>query len=135
LPALRTSQPGVRRQPQRTCIACRDTGDKRGLTRLVRGPDGHVSLDATGRTAGRGAYLCSQRQCWERALGRADVLGRALKVSVPPDDRAALMASAPADEPIDIDVTDNQSADHEATDHQPAASGRGDRAESEGASA
>ena len=66
------------------------------LTRLVRGPDGHVRLDATGRAPGRGAYLCTRRECWERALGRADILGRALKVSVPVEDRETLLAEAPA---------------------------------------
>ena len=84
------------RQPQRTCIACRDTGDKRGLTRIVRSADGHVSLDATARKPGRGAYLCEKPQCWERALGRADGLARALRASVSPEDRAALLAQAPA---------------------------------------
>lgn len=49
-----------------------------------------------GRAPGRGAYLCTQRECWERALGRADILGRALKVTVTADNRAALLAAAPA---------------------------------------
>ena len=96
MPVPRTAHQGTRRQPQRTCVSCRDTGDKRSLTRLVRSPDGHVRLDATGHAPGRGAYLCTRRDCWERALGRSDVLGRALKVAVPPDDRAALLAGAPA---------------------------------------
>ncbi len=95
-PPGRTSQARVRRQPQRTCVSCRNAADKRTLTRLVRGADGHVGLDATGRAPGRGAYLCTQRECWERALGRADVLGRALKMTVPAEDRAALLAGAPA---------------------------------------
>ncbi|MEZ4553801.1 MAG: YlxR family protein [Dehalococcoidia bacterium] len=86
----------VRRQPQRTCVACRDTSDKRTLTRLVRAPDGHVHLDRTGRANGRGAYLCDRAQCWERALGRADVLGRALKAMLSPEDRAAIREGAPA---------------------------------------
>ncbi len=85
------------RQPQRTCIACRDTGDKRGLTRLVRTADGQVRVDLGGRLPGRGAYLCGQRQCWERALSRGDMLGRALRATLAPGDRDALMAYAPAD--------------------------------------
>jgi predicted RNA-binding protein YlxR (DUF448 family) len=55
-----------------------------------------VRLDKQGRAPGRGAYLCTRRECWDRALGRADILSRALKVSVPPEDRAALLAAAPA---------------------------------------
>ena len=96
-PRSGTPRPGkVRRQPQRTCVACRDTSDKRALTRLVRGPDGHVHLDRTGRANGRGAYLCDRPQCWERALGRADVLGRALKTTLSPEERAAIREEAPA---------------------------------------
>lgn len=95
MPTPRSLRPRVRRQPQRTCIACRDTSDKRTLTRLVRGPDGHVRLDGTGRASGRGAYLCDQPQCWERALGRADVLGRALKATLSAEDRAAIRIGAP----------------------------------------
>lgn len=114
MPTPRSPQAGkVRRQPQRTCIACRDTSDKRTLTRLVRGPDGRVQLDRTGRANGRGAYLCDRPQCWERALGRADVLGRALKTALSPEDRAAIRAEAPA-----LDVSDGAPGDdqHEHID-------------------
>jgi len=52
-----TGQP--RRAPQRTCVACRTTRDKRDLLRVVRAPDGSVSFDASGKAAGRGAYLCA----------------------------------------------------------------------------
>ena len=86
----------VRRQPQRTCVACRETRDKRALTRLVAAPDGHVRLDTSGRLAGRGAYLCEQPACWERAVGRAGVLSRALRLTLTPEDRDALLAQAPA---------------------------------------
>jgi predicted RNA-binding protein YlxR (DUF448 family) len=65
------------------------------LTRLVRAPDGHVHLDRTGRANGRGAYLCDRPQCWERALGRADVLGRALKATLSAEDRTAILEGAP----------------------------------------
>ena len=98
MPPVRT------RQPQRTCIACRDTGDKRGLTRIVRMADGHVVLDAAARSPGRGAYLCGNPQCWERALGRGDSLARALRAQVTPEDRAALMMYAPTTTPTDATV-------------------------------
>jgi predicted RNA-binding protein YlxR (DUF448 family) len=89
-------EPRPRRQPQRSCVACRTTTDKRGLTRIVRTAEGHASLDPTGRLPGRGAYLCSRRACWERALGDRGPLARALRVStVHSDDRSALLASAP----------------------------------------
>ena len=67
-----------RRFPERTCVACRTRGPKRGLIRLVRTPDGRVEVDLTGRQAGRGAYLCAARACWESALKRK-ALNRALR--------------------------------------------------------
>jgi predicted RNA-binding protein YlxR (DUF448 family) len=71
----------VRRIPQRTCVACGATRGKRELLRVVRTPDGQLELDPTGRRAGRGAYLCREPACVERALkGR---LEHALAVPVP----------------------------------------------------
>ncbi len=94
MPPVRT------RQPQRTCIACRESGDKRSLTRVVRAADGHVRLDPAGRSPGRGAYLCERPQCWERALGRGDALARALRTTVTPEDRVALLEHAPTTAPV-----------------------------------
>ena len=59
--------------------------------RIVRTPDGRVVLDETGRVAGRGAYLCRDRACWNLALERGAVT-RALNVPVPPALREALAA-------------------------------------------
>ena len=52
----------------RTCVGCRRRRPKRELVRLVRGADGVVVRDATGRAAGRGAYVCVEVACLERAL-------------------------------------------------------------------
>lgn len=80
--------------PQRTCIACRRVDAKRGLTRLVRQPDGHVAIDPTGKRPGRGAYVCAERGCWETALKRK-AIERALKIeSLASEDRDALAAHA-----------------------------------------
>jgi uncharacterized protein len=54
--------------PQRTCIACRKTGNKREFVRLVCISEGEVEVDLTGRKTGRGSYLCLNRKCWELAL-------------------------------------------------------------------
>jgi len=43
--------------PLRTCVACQRTKPKRELLRIVRTPDSHVFIDATGKKSGRGAYL------------------------------------------------------------------------------
>lgn len=68
----------VKHVPQRTCIACRRTDAKRGLIRLVRTPEGQVVADPTGKSHGRGAYLCHNLACWEQAIKR-QVLQRALR--------------------------------------------------------
>ncbi len=75
-----------------------------------------MQLDRTGRAAGRGAYLCDQPQCWERALGRADVLGRALKATLSAEDRAAILDEAPADD-LTPDEETHREADQRAGEH------------------
>jgi predicted RNA-binding protein YlxR (DUF448 family) len=54
--------------PQRTCVGCRKIRPKREMVRIVRTPDQGVKIDESGKAPGRGAYLCRERQCWERAL-------------------------------------------------------------------
>lgn len=78
----------VRKTPQRTCIACRTTGDKRGLVRVVRGPEG-VEVDRTGRKPGRGAYICERVECWRDAL-KKNRLDPALKTRLSQDDKLRL---------------------------------------------
>lgn len=82
-----------RHVPQRSCIVCREKTDKQRLTRLVRTPDG-VIVDASGRLPGRGAYLCDQPACWDRAL-QSGLLERALRTSLPPESRASLAKHRP----------------------------------------
>ena len=53
--------------PIRTCIACGTKSDKRSLLRVVRGADGSVCVDASGKAAGRGAYVCKNAKCFEAA--------------------------------------------------------------------
>ena len=84
-----------RHRPQRTCVACRQTEDQRGLIRLVRGPEGGITVDERGRAPGRGAYLHPSRGCWERALAGTGgkgggALAHALRATIGEDDRAAL---------------------------------------------
>ncbi len=67
------------RQPQRSCAVCRRVSDKRAMTRFVRGVDGEVSVDRSGRANGRGTYLCDDAACGEPAR-LADGVGRALGV-------------------------------------------------------
>jgi predicted RNA-binding protein YlxR (DUF448 family) len=78
-----------RRFPVRTCVACRAERQKRELVRIVRAPDGTVSLDASGRAAGRGAYLCADGSCWALALKKSSI-ERALAAPLPADLRGRL---------------------------------------------
>ena len=66
-------------------MACRQTNAKRQLVRIVRGSDGSVTIDPSGKRNGRGAYLCSSRQCWETGL-KGGVLPRALKIETIPEE-------------------------------------------------
>jgi len=54
--------------PQRTCAACRQVKNKREMVRLVRTPGGNIAIDISGKKEGRGAYLCRDRACWEKAM-------------------------------------------------------------------
>jgi predicted RNA-binding protein YlxR (DUF448 family) len=76
--------PRPKHVPQRMCVACRSHDAKRGLYRIVRTPEGQVEPDPTGRRNGRGAYLCGQAACWEKALS-GGLLARALNVDIEAD--------------------------------------------------
>jgi predicted RNA-binding protein YlxR (DUF448 family) len=77
-----------RKAPQRICVSCRSTGDKRALVRIVRGPEG-VEVDPSGKKPGRGAYLCHQRECWQQAI-RKGRLDAALKTRLTQDEKLRL---------------------------------------------
>ena len=72
-------------------MACRTARPKRELVRIVRTPAGELTIDETGRLAGRGAYLCRDAGCWTRAVERG-ALGRALEAAVPAELREVLLA-------------------------------------------
>ena len=73
--------------PQRTCVGCRTVQDKFSLIRIVRTPDG-VCIDASGKMAGRGAYVHNKRTCW--ALGLDGRIAQALKTSINEENLAEL---------------------------------------------
>ena len=81
---------GPRRHvPLRTCIACRQVDSKRELVRVVRTKDQGIHIDLTGKVAGRGAYLCRSRRCWNKAL-QASLLNSALNTNLTPEDLTVL---------------------------------------------
>ena len=67
--------------PMRMCVGCREMKPKRELIRVVRGPDGSVSMDPIGKKPGRGAYVCRQEACLTRAI-RQKQLERQLEVQL-----------------------------------------------------
>ena len=75
--------------PLRQCIGCREQKAKSELIRVVRSPEGEVSLDFRGKAPGRGAYLCRDAACLKKAI-KSRALERALSVPVPEDVRARL---------------------------------------------
>ena len=80
----------VKPKPQRTCLACRRVKAKQELMRLVRLADGSVAVDAGGKKAGRGAYLCRAQACWEIGL-KGTRLEHSLRTTLTPDNREQLI--------------------------------------------
>ncbi|MCL4466162.1 MAG: YlxR family protein [Chloroflexi bacterium] len=81
--------PRPKHVPLRTCVVCRTTRPKRELVRVVRTLVDTVEVDPTGKMAGRGAYVCRQRECWEQAFKRRS-LEHALQTAISPDNKAVL---------------------------------------------
>ncbi len=76
--------------PLRTCVLCQQVRPKRDLVRVVRSPQGAIAVDERGKAAGRGAYLCRNRDCWEKAIAR-DRLDHALKAKLSLEDKQRLL--------------------------------------------
>lgn len=74
--------PIEKKRPQRKCIGCGEMKDKRELVRIVRSPEGEVSLDLTGRKNGRGAYVCRDLTCLQKAR-KARRAERSLSCDIP----------------------------------------------------
>ena len=68
--------------PMRQCLGCREMFPKRELIRVVRSPEGGITLDFKGKAPGRGAYLCGKPECLKKAR-KSRAIERALSVTVP----------------------------------------------------
>ena len=82
--------------PMRQCIGCREMKPKRELIRVVRSPEGAISIDLRGKANGRGAYICPDTQCLKKAI-RAKALARALEVEIPQEIYDTLLAELEAE--------------------------------------
>ncbi len=80
---------GGKKIPMRQCLGCREHRPKRELVRVVRTPEGQVCLDRSGKMNGRGAYLCQNPDCLQRAV-RAKALEHAFGTGVPDEVLARL---------------------------------------------
>ena len=79
--------------PMRTCVACGRTTDKGDLVRVVRTPEGDITVDLSGKLSGRGAYVCRETTCWQRGLEK-ERIAHSLKTTLSPDQRNALLAAS-----------------------------------------
>lgn len=74
----------MKKIPMRQCLGCREMKPKRELVRIVRSPEGTLSVDFRGKAPGRGAYVCHSVDCLCKAI-RSKALERSLQTAVPPE--------------------------------------------------
>lgn len=79
---MKTVKP--KKVPQRKCVGCEQLKDKKDLIRVVRSPEGKISLDKTGKKAGRGAYVCPDKECIAKAV-KGKRLDKALDKTISQD--------------------------------------------------
>lgn len=68
--------------PMRQCVGCGEMKEKRTMTRIIKTSEGEISLDTTGKKNGRGAYLCMDSNCLQKAKKNKG-LERSLKTVIP----------------------------------------------------
>lgn len=71
----------VKKIPMRMCTGCMEMKPKKELIRVVKNKEGEVSVDLTGKKAGRGAYICKNTECLEKAV-KTKRLGRNLEIEI-----------------------------------------------------
>jgi predicted RNA-binding protein YlxR (DUF448 family) len=79
---LLTSEKPKKKIPERKCIGCGESKPKTTLLRVVRSPEGTISLDFTGKKSGRGAYICKKSACLKKAR-KSKRLERNLDCTIP----------------------------------------------------
>ena len=87
-------QTKIKKIPQRKCVGCNEMKEKKALLRIVRSPEGEISLDLTGKKAGRGAYVCHSQDCITQAVTEKR-LARALEKPVSEEVYAKLLEDLP----------------------------------------
>lgn len=69
-------------KPERTCIVCRTKGTKENFLKVVKNKNGEFSIEIDKRLDGRGAYICKNKECYEKCI-KSKALNRAFKTIVP----------------------------------------------------
>ncbi len=72
----------TKKEPLRMCTGCGEMKPKAQLIRIVRSKDGEISLDATGKKSGRGAYVCKSVECFEK-MRKSRRLEKAFSEKIP----------------------------------------------------
>jgi predicted RNA-binding protein YlxR (DUF448 family) len=71
-----------KKTPIRMCIACREMKPKREMLRVVKSPEGEISLDFKGKAPGRGAYICGSEECVKNCIKRK-IFNKVFEADVP----------------------------------------------------
>ena len=85
-----------RKIPMRQCTGCREMKPKRELIRVVKSPDGEISIDPRGKKPGRGAYICPNAECLKKAE-KSKALERAFDTKIPDEVYESLTEQMGAD--------------------------------------
>ena len=77
-----TKKPSTKKIPVRRCVGCGEHFPKGELVRVLRTPEGEVTLDLTGKKSGRGAYICKKSTCLKKAR-KSRRIETSLECSIP----------------------------------------------------
>jgi len=83
--------------PLRKCLGCNEMRPKKELLRVVHNSEGKTSLDTTGRSQGRGAYICSSKECFNKAK-KIKAFNRAFQSNIPEEIYEDLMKELSSNE-------------------------------------
>lgn len=72
----------MKKIPQRTCVGCNTTKDKKELIRIVKSSDGDIKIDLAYKLDGRGTYICKNQDCLNKAIKNKG-FSRKLKTEIP----------------------------------------------------
>lgn len=75
----------TRKVPVRRCVGCMESFPKKDLIRIVHDKEDNFMLDRTGKASGRGVYLCSRTECFNKAR-KKNALSRSLGAAIPKEE-------------------------------------------------